>query len=191
MGLMALTGRRPAEIFFSASFSLPREKLPYPALLFDGQLKTLIQPLGTSPQIFVSYAWGNISPNATEEDRQRQEVVERLCRTLLERWNLIRDKGALDYGDQISGFMKTLGQARLVIVVLSEKYLRSPYCMTELYCCTPSTKTPGRKGRNSLTASFRWCSRTPTLAPGAIASPTQNIGRLSSKPWSNTLPTLE
>jgi internalin A len=29
--------------------------------------------------------------------------------------------------------MKTLGQARLVIVVLSEKYLRSPYCMTELY----------------------------------------------------------
>src|SRR5271167_418988 len=40
MGLMALTGRRPAEIFFSATFSLPREKLPYPALLFDGQLKT-------------------------------------------------------------------------------------------------------------------------------------------------------
>ena len=27
MGLMALTGRTPAEIFFSASFSLPREKL--------------------------------------------------------------------------------------------------------------------------------------------------------------------
>ena len=28
MGLMALTGRRPAEIFFSASFSLPPEKTP-------------------------------------------------------------------------------------------------------------------------------------------------------------------
>jgi Telomere resolvase len=47
IGLMALTGRRPAEIFFSASFSLPREKLPYPALLFDGQLKTRQAP-GTS-----------------------------------------------------------------------------------------------------------------------------------------------
>jgi len=47
MGLMALTGRRPAEIFFSASFSLPREKLPYPALLFDNQLKTRQAP-GTS-----------------------------------------------------------------------------------------------------------------------------------------------
>jgi Telomere resolvase len=47
IGLMALTGRRPAEIFFSASFSLPREKLPCPALLFDGQLKTRQAP-GTS-----------------------------------------------------------------------------------------------------------------------------------------------
>src|SRR6516164_4302762 len=37
MGLMALTGRRPAEIFFSASFSLPPKKLPFPALVFDGQ----------------------------------------------------------------------------------------------------------------------------------------------------------
>jgi Telomere resolvase len=44
---MALTGRRPAEIFFSASFSLPQKKLPYPALLFDDQLKTRQAP-GTS-----------------------------------------------------------------------------------------------------------------------------------------------
>src|SRR5271166_6482740 len=47
MGLMALTGRRPAEIFFSAKFSLPRKKLPYPAVIFDGQLKTRNAP-GTS-----------------------------------------------------------------------------------------------------------------------------------------------
>ena len=47
MALMALTGRRPAEIFFSASFSLPKEKLPYPVLIFDGQLKTRHAP-GTS-----------------------------------------------------------------------------------------------------------------------------------------------
>jgi hypothetical protein len=40
MGLMALTGRRQAEIFFSAKFSLPRKKLPYHAVIFDGQLKT-------------------------------------------------------------------------------------------------------------------------------------------------------
>jgi Telomere resolvase len=44
---MALTGRRPAEIFFSATFSLPPKKLPYPALIFEGQLKTRHAP-GTS-----------------------------------------------------------------------------------------------------------------------------------------------
>jgi hypothetical protein len=33
-------------------------------------------------QIFISYAWGNISTNSTEDDRQSQEVVERLCRML-------------------------------------------------------------------------------------------------------------
>jgi Telomere resolvase len=49
---MALTGRRPAEIFFSASFSLPREKLPYPALPFDGQLKTRQSP-GTSSEPYL------------------------------------------------------------------------------------------------------------------------------------------
>ena len=47
MGLMALTGYRPAKIFFSAKFSLPRKKLPYPAVIFDGQLKTRNAP-GTS-----------------------------------------------------------------------------------------------------------------------------------------------
>jgi hypothetical protein len=40
MTLLALTGRWPAEIFLSASFSLPPKKLPFPALIFDGHLKT-------------------------------------------------------------------------------------------------------------------------------------------------------
>jgi internalin A len=36
-------------------------------------------------------------------------------------------------GELISGFMKRIGLADHVIVVLSDKYLRSPYCMTELH----------------------------------------------------------
>jgi hypothetical protein len=39
MGLMAVTGRRPAEIFVSASFA-PAPKNPFPAVIFSGQLKT-------------------------------------------------------------------------------------------------------------------------------------------------------
>jgi hypothetical protein len=32
--------RWPPEIFFSANFDLPKKKLSYPAVVFDGQLKT-------------------------------------------------------------------------------------------------------------------------------------------------------
>jgi hypothetical protein len=45
------------------------------------------------PHVFVSYAWGDISSNASEADRQRQEVVERLCQTMerpIGKWSVTR-----------------------------------------------------------------------------------------------------
>jgi internalin A len=88
-------------------------------------------PLKGKPEIFVSYAWGD---DSSETARKRAEVVDRLCETLAnEGWNIIRDKNAMRSGDLISGFMKRIGLADRVIVVLSDKYLRSAYCMTELY----------------------------------------------------------
>jgi hypothetical protein len=84
--------------------------------------------------VFVSYAWGDTSLRASKSDRTRQEIVERMCQTLeMERCQVVRDKTAMRYGDLISAFMDTIGQAHLVIVILSDKYLRSSYCMTELY----------------------------------------------------------
>jgi internalin A len=60
--------------------------------------------------------------------------IERLCQALEKGpWEVVRDKSALRYGDRISSFMKTLSRADTIIVVLSAKYLRSPYCLTELY----------------------------------------------------------
>ena len=52
---MALTGCRPAEIFFSAKFSQPQKKLHYPAVIFDGQFKTRQAP-GTSFEPYQSPA---------------------------------------------------------------------------------------------------------------------------------------
>ena len=49
IALMALTGRRPGEIFFSAKFVLSKKKFAFPALIFEGQLKTRNAP-GTSFQ---------------------------------------------------------------------------------------------------------------------------------------------
>jgi internalin A len=88
-------------------------------------------PPKTTPEIFVSYAWGD---DSSEDARKRTEVVDRLCETLeQDGWNILRDKTDTRHGDLISGFMKRIGLADHVIVVLSDKYLRSPYCMTELY----------------------------------------------------------
>jgi internalin A len=88
-------------------------------------------PPKTIPEIFVSYAWGD---NSSQEARQRTEVVDRLCESLgQDGWHILRDSKELRSGDLISGFMKRIGLADHVIVVLSDKYLRSPYCMTELH----------------------------------------------------------
>jgi hypothetical protein len=83
------------------------------------------------PEIFVSYAWGDDSSDGAH---QRTEVVDRLCERLeRDGWNILRDKTDMRSGELISGFMKRIGLADHVIVVLSDKYLRSPYCMTELH----------------------------------------------------------
>jgi internalin A len=88
-------------------------------------------PPKTIPEIFVSFAWGD---DSSEDARKRTEVVDRLCETLGQHgWHILRDSNVLHSGDLISGFMKRIGLADHVIVVLSDKYLRSPYCMTELH----------------------------------------------------------
>jgi hypothetical protein len=60
-----------------------------------------LPPKGT-PEIFVSFAWGDDS----SEDA-RTEVVDRLCETLGQHgWHILRDSNVLRSGDLISGFMK-------------------------------------------------------------------------------------
>lgn len=85
----------------------------------------------TQPKVFVSYAWGD---DSSESGRQREFIVDGLCTRLeAENWEVGRDKKLTQYGDRISRLMKAISRAELVIVVLSEKYLRSPYCVAELY----------------------------------------------------------
>jgi internalin A len=88
------------------------------------------QPPTAQPQWYVSYAWGDDSP----EGRKREELVDFLCTQAEGRGKLIqRDKDALVLGDSISRFMQAIGQSDRVFIVLSDKYLKSPYCMFELF----------------------------------------------------------
>jgi len=73
--------------------------------------------------IFISYAWGG----------EREEIVNQIDQALQQRGiKIIRDKRDLGYKGSINEFMERIGRGNCVIVVISDKYLRSPNCMFEL-----------------------------------------------------------
>ncbi|GAB1436067.1 leucine-rich repeat domain-containing protein [Sphaerotilus sulfidivorans] len=73
--------------------------------------------------VYVSYAWEDASQAFVDEVGQRLPA---------DRFEFRRDKTHLQTGDWISSFMAEIGRADCVLVVLSDKYLRSPNCMREL-----------------------------------------------------------
>ncbi len=77
------------------------------------------------PEVYVSYAWA----------RERQDpLVDDLCAALTEQGlHIRRDSTEMQPGDRISRYMERLSAGRCVVLVLSEAYLRSEFCMTELY----------------------------------------------------------
>lgn len=77
----------------------------------------------TKPEIFLSYAWGGES----------EQIVNDLDAAFQQKGiTLIRDKRDLDFKGMISGFMQRIGEGKAVVTVISDKYLKSPYCMFEL-----------------------------------------------------------
>ena len=73
--------------------------------------------------VFISYAWNGES----------EEMVNQIENSLQARGiHIIRDKRDLGYKGLIGQFMERIGRGSCVIVVISDKYLRSPNCMFEL-----------------------------------------------------------
>ncbi len=80
--------------------------------------------------LFLSYARGDDTP----EGKKRAAAVDRLHQALVnDGFRVVRDRDAMVPGDSIRDFMERLAGGAQVICVISEKYLRSAYCMHELY----------------------------------------------------------
>ena len=80
------------------------------------------------PEIFFSYAWGD--PN---EIGGREKIVNDLYDALVAAgFTVIRDKNDLRYKGLISDLTQKIGRGKYIIVAISDKYLKSPYCMSEL-----------------------------------------------------------
>lgn len=73
--------------------------------------------------VFISYAWGGESESVANEIDQA---------VLSAGITLIRDKRDLGFKGLIKEFMEKIGQGNAVILVISDKYLKSPNCMFEL-----------------------------------------------------------
>jgi internalin A len=91
------------------------------------------QPVGPDEkprEVYISYAWGDDS----DEGKRRAQAVDGLYAALAkDGFRPVRDKEAMRAGDLISAFIRQLTRADRVVAVISEKYLRSPYCMKEIY----------------------------------------------------------
>lgn len=81
-------------------------------------------------EVFISYAWGD----ETVEGRLRSQVVDALYSALGEAGFLpVRDRDQIRPGEPISAFLRRLTRADLIVAVISDRYLRSFYCMTEIH----------------------------------------------------------
>jgi tetratricopeptide (TPR) repeat protein len=82
------------------------------------------------PEIFFSYAWGD----TLEQGESREKIVLDLHNSLKNDGYIVAiDKEDLGYTGYISKFMEAIGQGKAIVVAMSKKYARSPFCMFELY----------------------------------------------------------
>jgi hypothetical protein len=73
--------------------------------------------------VFVSYAWGG------ESERTVNELEKAFSQQGI---NIVRDKRDLEYKDSIEAFERRISKGQCVVIVISDKYLRSEHCMYEL-----------------------------------------------------------
>jgi internalin A len=139
--LLTLDGTTVARSALAAAIDLPGKPALSPAFAaffedceYDREESAISpQPLTENEkprEVFLSYAWGDDTP----EGKIRAQVVDEL-QSALEKdgFSPIRDCDRMRPGDSISAFIRQLTRADLVVAVISKKYLRSPYCMYEIY----------------------------------------------------------
>lgn len=86
-----------------------------------------IPPLpGQKPVVYFSYAWGG------DDRKDLKAFAVQLHRALEDEFDVRRDEDATRPGDRISEFMREIGRGARVLVLLSDKYVRSANCMQEL-----------------------------------------------------------
>jgi len=86
-------------------------------------------PRSKKTEIYFSYAWND----KDDLNNIREHLVDNVHMSLKsDSFNVIREKEVLSYADPVSKFMRKLGESKLVLIFLSDKYFKSSFCMYEL-----------------------------------------------------------
>lgn len=78
----------------------------------------------TEMQVYASYAW------KVEEQTQILDKLTTVCQS--HNIRILRDKDEIGYRESIQAYMSQLVASDAIILVLSDAYFKSPYCMYEL-----------------------------------------------------------
>ena len=89
-------------------------------------IQTLLNVAGAENQLRSIVAKSHRDPAVCPLTKDKPENID------LDQWDLIYDEKGLDAFGSIEGFMDELSEGERVIILLSEGYFQSPYCMTEL-----------------------------------------------------------
>lgn len=128
VNLMKIQGAVSQEILaeIEDSLLLPWDELQhrYPEIYSSNSSPSKRQPdIESDKEVFISYAWGGDS----------EAIVNQLDQAFQNKGiTLVRDKRDLGYKERIKKFMQRIGRGKCVVVVISEKYLKSENCMYEL-----------------------------------------------------------
>lgn len=78
------------------------------------------------PRVFISYA----RDDQKDGGASREQIVNRMEASLRKSgYDIRRDQTNLGYGESLRLFMEEFGHGGCIIAVVSDKYLRSPFCM--------------------------------------------------------------
>jgi hypothetical protein len=85
--------------------------------------------------LYISYARKEDIPGSTSNMYDREAIVDLIEVQLKVKGQgliqIFKDRNELTYGDSIDSFMNRIGKGKAVIRVISDKYLKSRYCMDE------------------------------------------------------------
>jgi hypothetical protein len=121
-------GETPVHQFFTAD-GCTKVCLKDFTHFFQPEKFACFQPENDSPEIYFSYAWGDDK----EEGESREKIANDLYESLKNKgYNVKRDKEEIAYKMSITDFMKKISRSDFVVLIISDKYLKSPNCMFEI-----------------------------------------------------------